>query len=63
MAIDVVDAGHDPFLTFSLLISHRQLNRLPPLRHEAPPRSANRKRGIPQQIIRSITAGFMESIV
>jgi hypothetical protein len=30
-----------------------------PQGHEASPRSANRKRGIRQQIIRSITAGFM----
>jgi hypothetical protein len=29
----------------------------------ASPRSSNRKRGIPQQIIRSITAGFIKSIV
>ena len=49
--------------SFNLLIGHRQLNRLPPLRHDATPRSANRKRGIRQQIIRSMTAGFMELIV
>jgi hypothetical protein len=30
---------------------------------KASPRSANRKQGIRQQIIRSITAGFMEAIV
>jgi hypothetical protein len=31
--------------------------------HDATPRSANHKRGIPQQTIRSITADFMESVV
>jgi hypothetical protein len=41
---------------------HRQRDRLPPSCHDAAPRSINHKRGIRQQITRSMIS-FMESIV
>jgi predicted transcriptional regulator len=47
----------------NLLIRHRQLDRSPPSCHFTTPRSANRKRGIPQQPTRSMAANFMESVV
>src|SRR5882724_8137188 len=47
----------------NLLITHRQLDRVPPSCHFAAPRSANRKRGIREQPTCSITANFMESVV
>jgi len=46
----------------NLIAGHHQLNRLPPSCHDAAPRSINHKRGIHQQIIRSMI-GFMESVV
>jgi hypothetical protein len=49
--------------TSNLLIGHRQIDRLPPPCHFATPRSANRKRGIREQPISSMTANFMESVV
>ena len=39
---------------FNLLPGHRQLDRLPPSCHDATPRSINHKRGIHQQMIRSM---------
>jgi hypothetical protein len=47
---------------FNLLSGHRQRDRLPPSCHDAAPRSINHKRGIRQQITRSMIS-FMESIV
>jgi len=49
--------------TSDLLIGHRHLDRLSPSCHDATPRSANRKRGIRQQIISSMMATFLESVV
>jgi hypothetical protein len=46
-----------------LLVRHHQLDYLSPSCHGAIPRSANRKRGIREQNIRSSSAGFMESVV
>jgi hypothetical protein len=46
----------------NLVLRHHQLNRMSPSRHDTVPRSANRKRGIRHQTIRSMS-GFMESIV
>jgi hypothetical protein len=48
--------------SFNLLTGHRQLDRSPPSCHDAAPRSPNCKRGIHQQISRSMI-GFMESVV
>jgi hypothetical protein len=47
----------------NLFIAHRQFDRLPPSRHDAAPRFANRKQGIHQQPTSSMAAGFMESVV
>ena len=47
---------------FNFLSGHRQLDRSPPSCHDAAPRSPNCKRGIHQQISRSMI-GFMESVV
>ena len=47
---------------FNLLSGHRQRDRLPPSCHDAAPRSINHKRGIRQQITRSMIS-FMELIV
>jgi hypothetical protein len=49
--------------TCNLLISHRQIDRLPPSCHRATPRSAIRKRGIRNQPSSSMSANFLESIV
>ena len=46
----------------NLLNRHRQLNRLPPCCHDTAPRSINHKRGIHQQIFRSMI-GSMELVV
>jgi hypothetical protein len=45
------------------LLAHRQLDRSPPCRHLAAPRSAHRRRGIREQPTGSINARFMESVV
>jgi hypothetical protein len=55
-------AGNNRQLS-NLLISHRQLDRLPPSCHVAIPRPLNRKRGIHQLTASSMSARFMESIV
>src|SRR6201987_441847 len=47
----------------NFLLAHRQLDHLPPSRHDAIPRSATRKRGIQKLTTGSMTAGFMESVV
>jgi hypothetical protein len=52
--------GHQPL---NVLACHRQFDRLPPSRHDAIPRSANRKRGIHEPTLGSMTASFMESVV
>jgi hypothetical protein len=48
--------------TSNLFVGHRQLDRLPPSCHDAAPRSIKHKRGIHEQITRSMIS-FMESIV
>ncbi len=47
---------------FNLLAGNRQLDRSPPSCHDTAPRLINHKRGIRQQIIRSMI-DFMESVV
>ena len=43
--------------------TERQLDRLPPSRHDATPRLLRPKRGIHEQITSSMSASFMESVV
>ena len=47
----------------NLFVAQGQFDRSPPSRHEAAPRCAKRKQGIRQQTNRSMSVGFMESVV
>jgi hypothetical protein len=47
----------------NLFVGQRQLDRVPPSRHDATPRLLRPKRGIHEQITSSMSASFMESVV
>jgi len=49
--------------SFNFFVGYRQFDYPPPSCHDRAPRFANRKRGIRNQTISSMTAGFMESVV
>src|SRR5262249_30878304 len=51
------------FQLSNLFVGHRQLDRLPPARHDATPHSIRYKRGIHKRVTGSMTARFMESVV
>jgi hypothetical protein len=47
----------------NLFVGQRQLDRVPPSRHDAIPCLSRHKRGIHEQITSSMSASFMESVV